>query len=156
MPVDGGHEDRFPLGEGPRYQPEFSTGERLATLEAGLARAAEDRGELQSQIDRRLGESEKLFNEKLDGISREVQAKADAQKAAVDKAEQSSTRQFESFVAQNDQKSEITQRRLSALERGESAGQERRNTANELKTSTLAVIGALATIALVILYVAHP
>ncbi len=112
-----------PRGEGPRYQPEFAPGERLATLEAGLARAGEDRKEIQNQLDHRIGTLTELFEEKLDGLSGKVDAKADAQKEAVDKAEKASTQRFETFVEQNDRKSEVTLDRLAALERGESAGQ---------------------------------
>ena len=137
--------DEHPPGEGPRFQPEFSTGERLAHIEADSA-----------ALDRRFIETKDLFDQKLLGLSEKVDAKAEAQKEAVEKAEKSATQRFEAFVEQNDRKAEVTQQRLQALERGESAGHERRAAVNELKTSTLAVIGALATIALVILYVAHP
>jgi hypothetical protein len=145
-----------PSGEGPRYQPEFSPGERLARLEAGLSRAAEDRQELQKQIDRRLGEAEKLYDEKLDGLGERLTAINSAQKEAVDKAEKATAQRFDTFVEQNERKAEVTQARLQALERGESQGEGIRRGANELKASTVAWLGALAALALAILYIAHP
>jgi len=106
-----------------RQNPEFGLGERLAKLEAESSRLGEDRQGVQDQMDRRIQTLTELFEEKLDGLSGKVDAKAEAQKEAVDKAEKAATQRFETFVEQNDRKSEVSQNRLAALERGESLGQ---------------------------------
>ena len=105
-----------------RLQPEFALGERLAKLEAESSRVAEDRQNIQGQIGHRLADAEKLFDEKLDGLSERLTAINEAQKEAVDKAEKATANRFDTFVEQNDRKSEVTGDRLQALERGESAG----------------------------------
>ena len=78
-----------------RQNPEFGLGERLAKLEAESSRLGEDRKGVQDQMDRRIQTLMELFEEKLDGLSGKVDAKADAQKEAVDKAEKASTQRFE-------------------------------------------------------------
>ncbi len=142
---DGPMVPQMPLGEAPRYQPEFSTGERLRGIESDL-----------SALDRRFSEVRDLFDEKLDGLRKELSAISNAQKEAVDKSEKSTTQRFDTFIEQNDRKAEVTQSRLAALERGESAGAGKSQGVSELKTSTVAWIGAFAAVALVLLYIAHP
>lgn len=134
-----------------RLNPEFSAGERLARLEADQAREAEDRRELQNQLDRRLQEAEKLYDEKLDGLGERLTAVSGAQKEAVDKAEKATSNRFDTFVEQNDRKNEVTQNRLQALERGEAGATGLRTGANEVKSSTVAWVAALAGVALVLI-----
>ncbi len=135
-----------------RRNPEFSLGERLARVEAEQRCQEGMEDNMQKQLDRRLADTDRLFEEKLDGLRREVVAKADAQKQAVDKAEEATGRQFTTFVEQNDRKADTTNKRLQALESGEAG----RRGASELKASTVGLLSALAAVGLVLLYFLHP
>jgi len=116
-----------------RTQPEFSLGERLARVESTLDARSSIEGGLQSQIDRRLSEAERLQDEKIKGVKGELGAINTAQKEAINKAEQATSRQAELMREQADRRSEVSDARLQALERGESAG------AGE-KTATAAIV----------------
>jgi hypothetical protein len=99
-------------GNGNRTQPEFSLGERMARIEAETG-----------AMDRRFIEAGLLFDEKLGGLRREMEAKSTAQKEAVDKAERSTSAQFATFVEADTKKSDVTQTRLAALETGRAGAQ---------------------------------
>ncbi len=120
--------------EGGRTQPEFSQGERLARIEA----------EIDAQ--------EKLTTEKLSGLRKELGAVNTAQKDAVAKSEIATEARLKELSTQGEGRADVTNQRLSALERGESAGRG----ASDLKASTVAWIGALAGLALVVIYIVHP
>ena len=117
-------------------------GERISRVEALIV-------DQQPQLDRRFGESEKLFSERLNGLRTELNAINTAQKEAVDKAEKSATQRFETFVEQNDRKAEVTQNRLAALEAITSEARSADRTAAQLKSSTVAWISAAAAVAIV-------
>ena len=145
----------IPSGEGPRYQPEFSSGERLSRLEADLQRATEDRKEIQLQLARQLQEQKELFEEKLTGLSARLTAINSAQKEAVDKAEKATAQRFDTFVEQNDRKAEVSQNRIAALERGESSGHGEKEAIISLQNRQIALVGVIITIIVVILQY-HP
>jgi hypothetical protein len=97
--------------EGSRTQPEYSQGERLATLEA------------------RLVGSEAVQQEKLLGLRAEHQAALAAQRDAVLKVESVTDRRFENAATQAEKREELLRSqiegldtRLQTVERGESAG----------------------------------
>jgi hypothetical protein len=52
-------------------------GERLARLEAEQECLEEERKDMQRQLNRRLKEAKRLHEERLDGLRREVVAKAE-------------------------------------------------------------------------------
>jgi hypothetical protein len=131
-----------------RTQPEFSLGERLARVEAEQRSSESTERIFWEQMDRRLLDARDLFEEKLEGLRREVVAKADAQKEAVDKAEEATGRQFTTFVEQNDRKADTTNKRLQALESGDAGRQEVSN----YKASSVAVIVALTGLLLLLFH----
>jgi hypothetical protein len=154
------------MAESDRTQPEFSVGERLARLEGEVEGSRAIAQELQEQIDRRFRDTyaevdrrfaqiKELFNEKLDGVRREVEAKSTAQKEAVEKAEQASSRRFETFIEADARKGEVTQNRLGALERGESTATGGRITQGEMITRWIAAVAVLVTIGLLAVQLAH-
>lgn len=114
--------------ESGRTQPEFSTGERLAALES-LLRTYATSAELHALSESmhghwRLDQStEQASREEIQALRRELSASIIAQKEAINKAEEAQLRQAELTREQTDRRETVTNERLLALERGESAGE---------------------------------
>src|ERR1700685_1296077 len=89
-----------PRGEGPRFQPEFSPGERLAKIEALLDGASRTAENLSDELDQRLKSAQALQDEKLAGLRAEHQAALLAQREAIQKVETATDRRQEVVTAQ--------------------------------------------------------
>ncbi len=98
-----------------RTQPEFSLGERMASMEAKLAALIDNSKE-------RKIEQEKLFGEKIEGVEDNIDVKDKAQKEAIGKAEKAAGDQAINLADELRQSRETSDKRLGALERGGAAG----------------------------------
>lgn len=98
-----------------RTQPEFSLGERMATMEANIARDAEHRREMEAL-------RQELFEEKISSVRAEVDVKDKAQKEATGKAEKSAAETASALATELKSSRETTDARLGALERGGALG----------------------------------
>ena len=143
------------MPQGDRTQPEFSLGERISAVEAELKSLSKVEDSMQAQIDRRLVETERLADEKLKGVMREISAINDAQKLAIDKAEQAAARQAERLREDVDRTTAVSDSRLGALERGESSDSGARHGVGKFRAETWVAIGALSGLALAIIYIIH-
>lgn len=142
--------------ESGRTQPEFSTGERLAALESLLrtyATGAELRALAESMHGHwRLDQStEQASREEIQALRRELSASIIAQKEAINKAEEAQLRQAELTREQTDRRETVTNERLLALERGESAGEGAKAAVQRFSDSTVAWLGvAILAVTLII------
>ena len=113
----------IPQGEGPRYQPEFSAGERLARLEALIENVAALKTEVSSLEAKVEGHvvlnaaTENSAKEEIEATRRELLTHIAAQKDAIIKAEEAQRRQFDLAREQAEKREEIANERLLALER---------------------------------------
>ncbi len=117
-------------------------GERLARLEAevrGLREAMLGHWHLDD-------EREKTSDEFREGLRREMHLLSEANKAAIEKVEVVTDKRFDLLSEQAERRIDTTDKRLGALEKGESG----RRGAAELKASTIAWLGALAAVALIV------
>jgi hypothetical protein len=119
--------------ENGRTQPEYSQGERLATLEA------------------RVVASENLQDEKLSGLRAEHQAALSAQRDAVLKVESVTDRRFENAGTQAEKREDLLRSqiggldtRLQTLERGESADSAEKGSLLALQNRQILLLGAVA------------
>ncbi len=151
-------DDERSRGEGPRYQPEFSLGERMATMEATLKSLVEStRDALEAQSG--------LFVEKIDGVRAEMVTKDTAQKEATNKAEQAAGAAATALATELRTQREASDARLGALERGAGAGSGEKVGSGELanreqvsaaqRTAQKAVsvaiaVGALSAVAIIV------
>ena len=94
-----------------RTQPEFSLGERMATMEATLKALVESVTEAQKA----QGE---LFVEKIASVRQEMGTKDTAQKEATTKAEKSAADTASALATELKSSRETTDARLGAIERG--------------------------------------
>ncbi|HXJ92639.1 MAG TPA: hypothetical protein VMT20_07125 [Terriglobia bacterium] len=135
-----------------------SKGERIARLEAKLEDAETLESQLQAQLDRRLSASEKLVDEKLLGDRREADAIHNSLKEAISKVEEVTDRRFETAAQQAERREgllgsrvDTLDARIQALERGDAGSRGVRQGITELKASTVAWVGAIAAVGLVLL-----
>jgi hypothetical protein len=140
-------------------------GERIARIEAAVEAYRSLEEELQHQLDRRIISTETLQDEKLHGLRAEHQAAIAASKEAVTKVEQVTDRRFENTAVQAEKREGLMgnridglDQRLQAVEREGSGNLGERRGQTELKASTVAWIGALAGLGVLIVYLvqAHP
>ncbi len=139
---------RGPQGEGPRYQPEFSAGERLARLEALYEAFRRTEVEWQEQIDRRFGGIDKDIRiqrdervAELTALRRESQAALEAQDKAINKAGDAQEKQNELTREEAQRAREGMETRLLALERGESRGEGKVAHTQQINAAVLAWAG---------------
>lgn len=115
--------------------------ERLAKLEAqlqGLREAMIGHWHLDD-------EREKVADQFNEALRREMYLLSEANKQAIVKVEAVTDKRFDLMAEQAERRVETTDKRLGALERGESG----RRGAQELKASTIGWIGAAAAVALI-------
>ena len=107
MPTNGNpsHEERT------RLNPEFSLGERMATMEAE-ARKDEQYAKAVAALE------EKLVVEKLAGVRSEMDTKDKARQDAIDKAEKAAQERAVALATELRQFTDQAQTRFGALERG--------------------------------------
>ena len=122
---------------------EHTEKERLAHIEALME-------DMQPQLDRRFKTSEELFAERIGGLRTELGAINSAQKEAVDKTEKSVEARLNAAAAASNRKDEVNQQRLAALEQSVLVGEGARKGASEFKASTVAWIGAVAALGLIL------
>ncbi len=101
-------EQRGPHG---RTQPEYSLGERMATMEAE-ARKDEHYVKVVAKLE------EDLNDQKLDNVRTDMNTKDKARQEAITKAEKAATEAATALATEFRQSTENTQTRLGALERG--------------------------------------
>jgi hypothetical protein len=94
-----------------RTQPEFSLGERMATMEANQ-RKDEEHGKAIAEL------VEKLVDEKLVGVRSEMDTKDKARQDAIDKAEKAAQERAVALATELRQFTDQAQTRFGALERG--------------------------------------
>jgi hypothetical protein len=94
-----------------RRNPEFSLGERMATMEAKLAAIDEN-------LKERKAEQKELFGEQIKSVREDIGVKDKAQKDAVNKAETTATSTASALATELRQYREATDGRLGAIERG--------------------------------------
>lgn len=131
------------VGEDDRFQPEFSTGERLASVEAAMKSVAtkDELATLRSATEGHWDldiERERRDAEAVLALRRELQASILAQDKAINKAEEAQLRQAELTREQADRREEIANQRLLALERDESAGRGEREGSRAVSSSIVA------------------
>jgi hypothetical protein len=110
MPRANGDERDSEFGYG-RTQPEFSLGERMATMEATLKSLVESVGAAQTA-------QSVLFVEKISSVRQEMSTKDTAQKEATTKAEKSAADTASALATELKSSRETTDARLGAIERG--------------------------------------
>lgn len=98
-----------------RTQPEFSLGERMATMEAKLTAIDEN-------LKERKAEQKELFGEQIKSVRDDIAVKDKAQKDAVTKSEGTATSAATALATELRQYREATDGRLGSLERGGAAG----------------------------------
>jgi hypothetical protein len=98
-----------------RLNPEFSLGERLATMEANQAK-----GEQYAKVAEGL--MEKLSQETFKAVRQEMSTKDTAQKEAIGKAEKAAGEAATALATELRTSRETTDARLGALERGGATG----------------------------------
>jgi hypothetical protein len=98
-----------------RTQPEFSLGERMATIET-----AQKKDEQYEAIVAKL--EEKLNDQKLDNVRTDMDTKDKARQEAILKAEKAAAEAAIALATEFRQTSDNTQTRLGALERGGAGG----------------------------------
>jgi hypothetical protein len=145
-----------------RTQPEFSLGERMATMEAQL-------GAQEENLKERKAEQKELFGEQIKSVRDDIAVKDKAQKDAVTKAEGTATSAATALATELRQYREATDTRLGALERGGAAGPvdiearlrlvERREAkvvgGGDQVDKLWAILATLAAVVLTIVLVAH-
>ncbi len=153
---------RGPQGEGPRYQPEFSAGERLARLEALYEAFRRTEIEWQDQLNRRFLASEKeviLQREErateIESMRREFLAAAEATDKAINKAGEAQEKQNELTREEALRSRESMEQRVLALERGESRGAGSSQALGTTMTVVIAAIAAVAAVAAAIVLAVH-
>ncbi len=153
---------RGPQGEGPRYQPEFSAGERLARLEALYEAFRRTEIEWQEQPNRRFDASEKeiiLQREErateVESMRREFTAAAEATDKAINKAGEAQEKQNTLTREEAQRARESVEARLLSLERGESQGAGSRQAYGQSVTTIIALIAAFAGIAIAVSAIIH-
>jgi hypothetical protein len=98
-----------------RTQPEFSLGERMATMEANQAKDTE-----YAKLAERV--MEKLSQETFKAVRQEMSTKDTAQKEAIGKAEKAAGEAATALATELRTSRETTDARLGALERGGATG----------------------------------
>jgi hypothetical protein len=111
-----------------RTQPEFSLGERMATMEAEARKGQEFEKE-------RIEWQEKLAKEQLASIRQEMTTKDTSQKEAIGKAEKAAAETATALATELRQTTGQTQTRLGALEVGGAGTGGQKLGAGELLTS---------------------
>ena len=155
--------DQSPQGEGPRYQPEFSAGERLARLEALIENVAALKTEVSSLEARVEGHvvlnsaTENSAKEEIEATRRELLTHIAAQRDAIVKAEEAQRRQADLTREQSEKREEIANERLLALERGSSRGEGVHERSQQISASLiawagLAIVGLSIAVSLIIKY----
>jgi len=128
-------------------------GERIARLEAKQESTEKLEKQLQEQLDRRLGEHEKLFNEKMQGDRREADAIHRGLETSINRVENTSDKKLDLIGERSDKAFEAVYQRVGALERGDSQTQGERR----LRASMWTGVGVLAAIGylIVVLVTSH-
>ena len=139
--------EQSPQGEGPRYQPEFSAGERLARLEALIENVAALKTEvssLEAKVEGHLllnSATENSAKEEIEATRRELLTHISAQRDAIVKAEEAQRRQFDLAREQAEKREEIANERLLSLERGSSKGEGAQQRSQQISASVVAFAG---------------
>ncbi len=112
----------------PRYQPEFSTGERLSALESQIRTltSAQEHAELKAAMEGhwRLDKAtEQAGREEIQALRRELELAIVSQREAILKAESAQSRQADLTREQAEKREAVSNERLLALERGSSKGE---------------------------------
>ena len=117
----GGDERDNQWGYG-RTQPEFSLGERMATMEANQRKDIEHAKEMRNADEEHRKEitkvGDELVKEQLKGVRQEMTTKDTAQKEATTKAEKSAADTASALATELKSSRETTDARLGAIERG--------------------------------------
>ncbi len=152
----------FPQGEGPRYQPEFSGGERLSRLEALYEAFQRTEREWQDQLDRRFQAVEKEVATQHDeriaelaSLRREFLAAAEFTDKAINKAGEAQEKQNTLTREDALRARESMEERVRALERGESAGLGSHKASAQTTTWIIAAISTFAAIAIAVAAILH-
>ncbi len=139
---------RSPQGEGPRYQPEFAPGERIARLEALYEAFKRTEIEWQDQLNRRFHASETeivLQREErateIESMRREFTAAAEATDKAINKAGEAQEKQNTLTREEAQRARESVEARLLSLERGESRGEGKAFHSQQINAAVLAWAG---------------
>ncbi len=157
--VDDSH---GPQGEGPRYQPEFSGGERLSRLEALYEAFRRTEIEWQEQLDRRFQAVERevltQHNERIEELAslrREFLAASEFTDKAINKAGEAQEKQ--NTLTRDDalRARESMEERVRALERGESQGLGRHSTSAQTVTWAIAAVAVFASVVIAIIAAIH-
>jgi hypothetical protein len=129
------------LGYG-RTQPEFSLGERLATMEA------ENRKDEQySTVILELGE--KLNDQKLENVRTEMRTKDTGQKEAITKAEAAASERAAALATELRQFTDQAQTRFGALERGGAGLSGEKLGSGDFRTNLYIIVAVLTLVYLV-------
>ena len=156
-------ENEAPRGEAPRFQPEFSAGERLARLEALIENVAALKTEvasLEAKVDGHVvlnAATENSAKEEIEATRRELLTHISAQRDAIVKAEEAQRRQFDLAREQAEKREEIANERLLSLERGSSKGEGAQQRSQQISASLiawagLAIVGLSIAVSLIIKY----
>jgi hypothetical protein len=147
-----------------RTQPEFSLGERMATMEARLNAQLESAKAQEEQTSQLRGDLKELFMEKIGSVRQEMGTKDTAQKEAIGKAEKAAAETATALATELRSSRETSDTRLGALERGgaagpvdlearlrlvergESAGRGESRAATEFRGSTMAWVAVAASL----------
>jgi hypothetical protein len=141
-------QDNPSFEEQTRRNPEFSLGERMATMEANQKKDIEHGKEV-AELE------EKLVDEKLKGVRQEMATKDTAQKEAIGKAEKAANETAAALAATVQSSRETADARLGALERGGAAGGGEKQGSVDLVTRTLALLVGVGIIVDLITRIPH-
>jgi hypothetical protein len=131
-----------------RTQPEFSLGERMATMEAEARKDEQYYGIIEKL-------KEDLTKEELKGVRSEMDTKDKARQDAIDKAEKAAQERAVALATELRQFTDQAQTRFGALERGGAGAGGEKSAVVALQNRQITLIGIIATVlAIIITY--HP